>query len=50
MTTTSPGEKLRHEDLLDISEEGRGMIGPSRTSGAIMPESLSPARNVVVLQ
>ncbi len=44
------GREGRHENLLDIGPESHSIHRPSRTIGAVMPESLSAPVNVVVFQ
>lgn len=40
----------RHKNLFDIGPEGHAVMAPSKTMGAVMPESLSAPVKVVVFQ
>ena len=44
------GGERRREELLDVGAEGLPVIGPSSTSGAMMPVPRRPATKVVVRQ
>lgn len=45
-----PGPKRRDEHLLDVGEERRIVVGPSKTAGACRPSTRNAATTVCVCQ